>query len=117
MRSAVTLTLYLIIAAGAVATPRAFQSEESHDRWLKERYAEATSVKVGMTRADLKKVFDQDGGLQPATRPRYVLKSSDIIKVDVEFAIPEGMNHRNAPDDLVHIKDISKPYLEEHYLD
>jgi hypothetical protein len=111
------LILCLIFIAGASSTSRSFQAEQTHGQWLRERYEEATSIKVGMTRADLKKLFYEDGGLQSVPEFRYVLKSSGLIKVDVEFDSPEGMNHRTATDELIHIKSISKPYLEEMFLD
>jgi len=104
------------------------RSDRSHDQWLQERYFEATSIKEGMTRADLVKIFRMDGGLQPFLPTRYVLKSSSLIKVDVEFDVPEGgkvlpEDLRFEMDDLkdqfqfvsndkLKIKRISRPYVE-----
>lgn len=107
----------LMIIAGASSMSHSFQAEQTHGQWLKERYEEATSIKVGMTRADLKKLYYEDGGFQSATKYRYVLKSSGLIKVDVEFDSPGDMNNRTATDQLIRIKSISKPYLEEMFLD
>jgi hypothetical protein len=109
--------VFLTLITFAYSWPRASQSERNCDQWLQERYREAASVKVGMTRAELKKVFSEDGGLQPIPANRYVLKSSNLIKVDVQFESPADTNYRNAPDDHVHIKSISKPYLEPAYTD
>jgi hypothetical protein len=91
--------------------------EQTGSQWLRERYDEASSIRVGMTRAELIKVFSEDGGLQSIPASRYVLKSSTMIKVDVKFEFPEGIDHRTATDDQLHIKSISKPYLEPMYLD
>jgi len=104
------------------------RSDRSHDQWLQERYFEATSIKEDMTRADLVKIFRMDGGLQPFLPTRYVLKSSSLIKVDVEFDVPEGgkvlpEDLRFEMDDLkdqfqfvsndkLKIKRISRPYVE-----
>src|SRR5947208_7294630 len=107
----------LMLFAFAYGWPQASQSERNCDQWLQERYREAASVKIGMTRAELKKAFSEDGGLQPIPANRYVLKSSNLIKVDVQFEFPADANYRNAPDDHVHIKSISKPYLEPAYTD
>lgn len=108
-----------------------------------DKYSEATSVKVGMTRADLIKLFEVDGGIQPILPSRYVLKSSNIIKVDVEFEVPENVKGRIIPEGLrnemersrdsqsksypkdyqfvpnekLKIKSISKPYLESPFQD
>jgi hypothetical protein len=66
------------------------QSDRNHDQWLQERYFEAISIKEGMTRAELLKIFRMDGGLQLLLPTRYVLKSSSLIKVDIEFDVPTG---------------------------
>jgi hypothetical protein len=109
------------------------ESDRSHDQWLQERYFEATSIKEGMTRADLVKIFRMDGGLQPMLPTRYVLKSSSFIKVDVEFDVPEGdkavpedlrfeMDYlkegfRYISNDMLKIKRISRPYVEPFSFD
>ncbi|HEY8228736.1 MAG TPA: hypothetical protein VIG25_25950 [Pyrinomonadaceae bacterium] len=116
----------LLIVTGP--TPRLPQMDPNHDQWLQERYFEATSIKEGMTRADLLKVFRMDGGIQLLLPTRYVLKDSNFIKVDIEFDVPAGQ--RIVPDDSrfemrdssenfqfvsnekLKIKRISKPYIE-----
>jgi len=102
---------------------------------LQERYVEATSIKEGMTRDDLLKKFRIDGGLQSLLPTRYVLKQSNLIKVDVEFEAPNEGKGRVVPEDLrfemkdtngeyrfvsndkLKIKRISKPYVEPYALD
>jgi len=115
IKSSVLLAVILIAGASGMSLPS--QTDRAHREWLRERYEEATSIKVGMTRAELKNTFSEDGGLQSVSKYRYVLRSSGMIKVDVELEFPEGMNHRTAPDELTHIKSISKPYLEPMYSD
>ena len=122
----------LIICSVLTLTGSVYQTDRNRDQWLQQRYFEATSIKEGMTRADLVKVFRMDGGLQPGLPNRYVLKSSNLIKVDVEFDVPVGS--RIIPEDLrfewgsetnvqfvsndkLRIKHISKPYLEPFNLD
>ncbi len=109
--------LGLVLVAGVASAYSSFQTVKGYDRWLSERYEEATSVKAGMTRADLKRVFCEDGGLQSIPARRYVLKSSGMIKVDVEFEFPAGADGRTAPDESVRLKSVSKPYLERAYTD
>jgi len=107
----------VLILPGLTSSSR--QTDPNHDKWLQERYVEATSIKEGMTRADLLKVFRMDGGLQLHLPTRYVLKSSNLIKVDVEFDAMGGSeeNLRSVPDDKLNIKRISKPYVEPGFLD
>ncbi|MDT7602833.1 MAG: hypothetical protein QOF61_830 [Acidobacteriota bacterium] len=88
------------------------------------------------------KLFETDGGLQLLLPTRYVLKSSNMVKVDVEFDVPEDAKGRLVPEDepivqadesgrksspkenyqvvpnqKLKIKSISKPYLEPFDLD
>lgn len=107
--------------------------EAKHYKWLIARLTEVYSIKVGMTRADLLKIFEPDGGLQRFLPRTYVLHSCSLIKVSVEFELPKGMSER----DFLHSKDlqdlamgrtlpidsqikitaVSKPYLEPMTMD
>ena len=115
------------------AAPGLPQSNRNHDKWLQERYFEAISIKEGMTRADLIKVFRIDGGLQALLPTRYVLRSSNLIKVEVEFDVPVGSkvipedlrfemqdskeSHQFVSNDKLKIKRISGPYVEPYCMD
>jgi hypothetical protein len=119
----------VLIAGGLYASQRSL-SPRQYDEWLQAKYTEATSVKVGMTRADLIKVFRIDGGLQQMIPTRYVLKGTSLIKVEVEFEklpdskkvlVPEDLKYETEeereryqyiPNDQLKIKTISTPYLE-----
>ena len=46
--------------------------QRNHEAWLRDRLAEAESIKVGMTRANLLTVFGVDGGVSSVVRERYV---------------------------------------------
>ncbi|MDT5062919.1 MAG: hypothetical protein QOH63_3378 [Acidobacteriota bacterium] len=122
------------------------QSEQSHRQWLQDRYLEAVSIKEGMSRADLLKLFEMDGGLQLMLPERYVLKSCTMIKVDIKFDIPNETKNTIIPEDLrfemasptvdlegkpsstkkdlqfvpdekLKIKTVSRPYLEPEVMD
>lgn len=79
-------------------------------RWIRENLPELRSVKVGMTRGELLKVFMEEGGISTRSWHRYVYRKCGYVKVDVEFA-PAGNDSsgRDRPDDR--ITKISKPYL------
>jgi hypothetical protein len=131
------LLISSILATGAFNMFTHKRSEQVHFDWLRDRWVEAISVREGMTRADLIKLFGEDGGLQPLGIPnRYILKSCSMIKVDVEFEGPGDVNGKIIPEDLrsevealpapmkdsyqfvfvpnekLRIKSISRPYLE-----
>ena len=78
---------------------------------------ECETIKPGMTRADLAKVFTTEGGLSTATWNHYVHRRCPYIKVDVEFTLsdPKQQGWAERPTDI--ISKISKPYLEWSIMD
>jgi len=91
--------------------------EASHQQWLRERFQEAVSIKAGMNRADLLKLFAVEGGLNSIPPGRYVLRSCSLIHLDVTFDTPGGVNYQPVPDQDLKIKEVSHPYLQRPYLD
>jgi hypothetical protein len=75
-----------------------------HTQWVSNVLLWIATIKPGMTRSDLQRVFTTEGGLSTRAHQTYVLKQCPTIKVDVEFSISG-----NEPEDK--IKQISKPYL------
>ena len=126
----VVCALFTLSASSSLPQP-----DRNHDLWLQERYFEATSIKEGMTRAELLKIFRMDGGLQTLLPTRYVLKSSSFIKVDVEFDVPTGSKvlpedlrfemdslkesskYQFVSNDKLKIARISRPYVEPFSFD
>jgi hypothetical protein len=72
--------------------------------------AEFRTIKPGMTRSDLLRLFATEGGLSTRTRRTYVLKRCATIKIDVEFSVS-----RNEAEDT--IKQISRPSLDYSHID
>jgi hypothetical protein len=97
-------------AAGKLA-----KTDFEHVEWLAKAMREMATIKPGMTRADLLKVFEEEGGLSTRTQRRYVYRGSIYIKVDVTFE-PVGDNKKGDwPEDK--ITKVSKPFLESSILD
>jgi hypothetical protein len=108
----------LVCAIGFLVYPLGGgEAHQNPQEWLQERYKEASSVRVGMSRADLRELFDEDGGLQRLPASRYLLKNCRMIKVDVEFDTEYGQAYKTQPDEELKIKVISKPYLEYMFID
>jgi hypothetical protein len=76
-----------------------------HSQWVSSVLAWIATIKPGMTRSDLLRVFTTEGGLSTRTHRTYVLKQCRTVKVDVEFSISG-----NEAEDK--ITQISKPYLD-----
>ncbi len=68
------------------------------------------TIKPGMTRAELAKVFSTEGGLSTNKHRTYVFSSLPYIKVDVDFTLSNPEQTDEQPTDK--IEKISKPYLE-----
>jgi hypothetical protein len=83
------------------------QADGDHTEWIAGVLKATQSIKVGMTRSDLLKVFTTEGGLSWSTQRTYVYRQCPYIKVDVKFAA--SSNTEELPKDK--IVEISRPYL------
>jgi hypothetical protein len=116
-RSSLFIIGLLLLATYSITTHGQSEQEEIHRQWLYERYAEATSIKPGMSRADLLRAFEEDGGLQRIPATRYLLKSCNMIKIEVEFDTEYGQAYKEKPDADLKITKVSQPYLEYPHAD
>lgn len=114
--------LALALTASALSV-QSSQRSQGQTEWVAESLKEMQTIKVGMTRADLLKVFTTEGGLSTRLTRTYVYRGCPFIKIDVEFD-PVGRPARDregrvtlveADGDV--IKKISKPYLDWSVLD
>jgi hypothetical protein len=76
------------------------------------------TIKPGMTREDLLKVFRTEGGLSTGLRRTFVSRDCPYFKVDVEFKAVARPDRDNAgfvtlvEDNRDVIVKVSKPYLQ-----
>jgi hypothetical protein len=112
----VTAFLLFFFCVGLSQTSSSPSAVGEHTVWVERTIAEIETIKVGMTRADLMKVFEEEGGLSTRTYRKYVYHDCPLIKVIVEFQ-PVGKpgKLRESPKDKI-IK-ISKPFLERVIVD
>jgi hypothetical protein len=115
--SLVAFGLVTFVSASAILPSSESYGADEHTEWIAKSLKEIEAVKVGMTRADLLRVFEEEGGISTRTWRRYVYRECPYIKVDVEFEpIGEpGNKLSQSPSDKI-IK-ISKPFLEWSILD
>lgn len=106
---AVGLITLVCIAPGL---PSQSGGTDEHTAWIAKSLKEMESVKLGMTRGELLKVFKEEGGISTRKWRRYAYRDCRYIKVDVEFepaGDPENQINQNTLDKITKI---SKPFLE-----
>ncbi|SRR6266496_2951263 len=120
MKTAAMLAVFTFVPLLTVSILPAQNSQQSQIQtdWIVKSLKEMQTIKLGMTRADLLKVFTTEGGLSTPLNRTYVYRECAYIKVDVEFE-PVGRPARDAEGRVTHveanedvIKKISKPYLD-----
>ena len=122
-RQILALAALSIMAAGTLGSLRPTRlsqepCKEDNARWVGEALTRMQSVKPGMTRGDLLRVFGTEGGLSTGLRRTYISRDCPYFKVDVEFhAVGRAERDREGRVTLVEdnrdiIANISKPYLE-----
>jgi hypothetical protein len=94
-------------------------AERGPTKWAESCLRDFEAIKPGMTRAEVERRFQLDGGLQSASPVRFVHTNCPYFKADVEFEI-----HRDAADHnrAIERKDdkvirVSKPYLARPFID
>ena len=115
------LTVLVMTVAGVPAQETLTDAQsrtlinQEHTQWIDQVLRSIATIKPGMTRKDLVRVFKQEGGLSTRTRKKYVYKHCPYIKVDVEFSPASDMDANQdaateKPEDR--IVRISRPYFE-----
>jgi hypothetical protein len=109
--------LVTFVSAGAILPSSESCGTDEHTEWIAKSLKEIESVKVGMTRVDLLRVFKEEGGISTKTWRRYVYRDCPYIKVDVEFepvGDPENKVSQSPRDKIIKI---SRPFLEWSIMD
>ena len=121
--SMIIASLFVLLLTISILSAQSPQKSQGQTEWIANSLREMQKIEVGMTRADLLKVFTTEGGLSSALNRTYVYRDCPYIKVDVEFE-PVGRPARDAEGRVTRveanedvIKKISKPYLEWMVID
>ena len=113
----------LIVCASSHAQPHQGRApylpapaRTSYTDWVAKSLTEMETIKVGMTRGQLIKVFTTEGGLFSRTDEQFVYKDCPYFKVRVQFAPvgPDTGYSGNMSDKIVNI---SQPFLEDEVTD
>lgn len=130
IRRLFVLTSLSIIFIGSSASVRPMQSAsqqpcaQDHNAWVKNALEKIESIKPGMTREDLLKVFTTEGGgLSTGLRRTFVSRDCPYFKVDVTFEAVGRPSHDEdgrvtlAEDSRDIIAKVSRPYLQFSIVD
>ena len=110
----VFLSILCLAAIGHLCSQQSpSQNGSEHTEWIAGVLNATQTIKVGMTRSDLLKVFTTEGGLSWTSQRTYVYRECPYIKVDVKFAA--SSNSQELPKDK--IVEISRPYLAWSVMD
>ena len=111
------ISILVLMCANAASALSQSEIKESHADWISTSLKKMQSVKIGMCREDLLKVFKEEGGISTRTWRRYVYRECPYIKVDVEFEPIEAVEDKATEYPSDRIVKISKPFLEWTIID
>lgn len=117
MKTLISLFAFVTLVSATAILPSSKPQADEHTEWIARSLREIETIKVGMTRLDLLKVFKEEGGISTRTWRRYVYRDCPYIKVDVEFepvGEPENKVSQSPRDKIIKI---SRPFLEWSILD
>lgn len=111
---AILLAAILCLGAGIFRTAlgEEVKRDEELTKKIDECLTEIKKIKVGMTRAELLKVFTTEGGFYTSRDRQFVWKKCPYIKVYIKFKARSDVKDalKESDDDI--IAEISRPYLE-----
>ena len=116
----VLLSILVIGSSGSVRPAQSASREscaQDHEAWVANALKKIESIKPGMTREDLLRVFRTEGGLSTGLRRTFVSRDCPYFKVVVEFKLgsrtyidPAGFLTSEDNRDII-VK-VSKPYVQ-----
>lgn len=112
MMRSISLLVVALVAVACMSYATQPEGASEHTKWVAQCLKEMETIKPGMKRADLLKVFTEEGGIFTRTQRRYVYRECPYIKIDVVFE-PVGAPEQKMierPEDV--IVEVSKPFLE-----
>jgi len=123
IRQLLVLSLFSIIAISASSSalkhpPTQEPCAQDHQAWVTDALIKMQTIKPGMTRGELLKVFTTEGGTSTGLRRTFVSRNRPYFKVEVTFDAVGRPSHDSggrdtlAEDSRDIIATVSRPYLQ-----
>jgi hypothetical protein len=94
--------------------PEGVAFSQQQTLWVLKVMNEIGTVRAGMTRKELLKVFKEEGGISTRTHRTYAYKGCPYIKVNAVFSSVDAKEQESGDDKIV---SISGPYLAYAIMD
>ena len=129
IRRVLVLVVLSIVAISGASFARLTHSvsqgpcTQDHQAWVTDTLEKMGTIKPGMTREQLLKVFTTEGGISTGLHRRFVSRDCPYFKVDVTFEAVGRPSHDNngrvtlVEDSRDIIVTISQPYLQGSIVD
>ena len=106
------LGLLTLVSVAANLPTSESRGTGAHTEWVAKSLKEMETIKVGMSRADLLRVFKEEGGISTRAWRRYAYRDCPYVKIDVEFEPVGEVEDKVSQSPQDKIAKISKPFLE-----
>ncbi len=106
------LWLFLLLTSASLISAQEIDRDGVHTKWIASVMDSIHTIKPGMTREDLMKVFISEGGISNRLHRTYVYRGCPYIKVTVEFKPLEQRNDSLTEMPTDRIVTISVPFLQ-----
>jgi hypothetical protein len=100
------------LRAALRATGKLTKPPAEFTQWIVDSLIEIQAISPGQTRADLLRVFEEEGGLSTRRERRYAYRDCTFIKVNVRFEPVEQLDDPSVNHPQDKIVSISQPFLE-----
>jgi hypothetical protein len=117
MKHIIWPVLVLLVAPASLISGQQAGPDREHTMWIASVMDSIHTIKPGMTRQDLLKVFNTESGLSSRVHRIYVYKGCPYIKVTVDFQPVEHPEDRSTEMPTDKIVEISTPFLEYSVVD
>ncbi len=113
---AVFVTLSQIVTAPFARDIDWKDVSKEHNAWVEKCLKDFESIKIGMTRKEIDKVFPLAGGIQSASPGRYIHPTCPYFHIDIEFDFKRDKANqgRAITSDDDQVISVSKPYIERN---